>query len=245
MEEKNRPYYSYNSNTFDTLPRYRLTAPESWNFIKDCNGIVWSRSEWNKLSVLTRRDRLPIVRGYAVDYVNQGLEEANDICTKKLEKDGFLYTDDACKIANKILRDKAWPNTSGFCSNDICTHVELKLPWDEYRTEGYAHLFEDNNEDAKKLSKAPVCIGYEPCKGTFVSSLAIDRVIFNDPATIIIWTDGTKTVVKCGENDTFDPEKGFAIAVVKKLFGNHSRYYNEFKKWIPVELENEDGNEED
>ena len=47
----------------------------------------------------------------------------------------------------------------------------------------------------------------------------IDRVIFNDPATIIIWKDGSKTVVKKSEDDIWDPEKGCCIAVIKKLYG--------------------------
>lgn len=50
----------------------------------------------------------------------------------------------------------------------------------------------------------------------------IDRVIFNDPATIIIWKDGSKTVVKRSEYDTWDPEKGFCMAVIKKLYGHTS-----------------------
>lgn len=50
----------------------------------------------------------------------------------------------------------------------------------------------------------------------------IDRVIFNDPATIIIWKDGNKTVVKRSEYDTWDPEKGFCMAVIKKLYGHTS-----------------------
>lgn len=44
----------------------------------------------------------------------------------------------------------------------------------------------------------------------------IDRVIFNPPATIVFWKDGTKTVVKA-ENEPFDAEKGFAMAVAKKF----------------------------
>lgn len=47
----------------------------------------------------------------------------------------------------------------------------------------------------------------------------IDRVIFNDPATIIIWKDGSKTVVKRSEDDIWDPEKGFCMAIIKKLYG--------------------------
>ena len=50
----------------------------------------------------------------------------------------------------------------------------------------------------------------------------IDRVIFNDPATIIIWKDGSKTVVKRSEDDIWDPEKGFCMAVIKKLYGHTS-----------------------
>lgn len=59
----------------------------------------------------------------------------------------------------------------------------------------------------------------------------IKNVIFNDPATIVFWKDGTKTVVKV-QNETFDPEKGLAIAIAKKYFGNKGSYYNVFRKWL-------------
>lgn len=59
----------------------------------------------------------------------------------------------------------------------------------------------------------------------------IKEVIFNPPATIVFWKDGTKTVVKAGKDD-FDKEKGLAMAISKKAFGNKGNYYNEFKKWI-------------
>lgn len=59
----------------------------------------------------------------------------------------------------------------------------------------------------------------------------IKDVIFNDPATIVYWADGTKTVVKAQE-DEFDPEKGLAMAFSKKLFGNKGNYYNVFRQWL-------------
>lgn len=62
----------------------------------------------------------------------------------------------------------------------------------------------------------------------------IVKVIFNDPATIVFWSDGKKTVVKCADNETFDEEKGLAIAISKRVLGNKGNYYNEFKKWLPV-----------
>ena len=60
--------------------------------------------------------------------------------------------------------------------------------------------------------------------------LEILRVVFNGPATIVFWSDKTKTVVKCGKRDKFDPEKGLAMAIVKKMFGNKGNYYNIIKK---------------
>lgn len=59
----------------------------------------------------------------------------------------------------------------------------------------------------------------------------IDNVIFNDPATIIFWADGTKTVVKA-EGEDFDPEKGLAMAISKKALGNKGNYFDIFKKWV-------------
>lgn len=59
---------------------------------------------------------------------------------------------------------------------------------------------------------------------------SIKKVIFNDPATIVMWSDGTKTVVKAQDED-FDPEKGLAMAIAKKALGNKGNYCNEIKKW--------------
>ena len=62
----------------------------------------------------------------------------------------------------------------------------------------------------------------------------IKNVIYNDPATIVFWSDGTKTVVKA-KDEPFDPEKGLAMAIAKKALGNEGNYYNVFKKWLPKE----------
>lgn len=52
-------------------------------------------------------------------------------------------------------------------------------------------------------------------------SIQIDRVMFNGPATIVYWSDGTKTIVKCMEDEEFDPEKGLAMAICKRLYGDN------------------------
>ena len=59
----------------------------------------------------------------------------------------------------------------------------------------------------------------------------IKNVIFNPPATIVFWDDGTKTVVKTQNNEHFDPEKGLSMAIAKKHFGNKGHYFEEIKKW--------------
>ena len=69
----------------------------------------------------------------------------------------------------------------------------------------------------------------------------IKDVIFNEPATIILWADGTKTVVKCQEGENYDPEKGMAMAISKKALGNKGNYCEVFKKWLPEEEEVSDG----
>ena len=58
----------------------------------------------------------------------------------------------------------------------------------------------------------------------------VKKVIFNDPATIVYWKDGTKTVVKCQKGDYFDPEKGFAMAFLKKCWGNKGNFNDKLRK---------------
>lgn len=60
----------------------------------------------------------------------------------------------------------------------------------------------------------------------------VKKVIFNDPATIVYWKDGTKTVVKCQDGDVFDSEKGFAMAFLKKCWGNKGNFNDKLIKII-------------
>lgn len=62
-----------------------------------------------------------------------------------------------------------------------------------------------------------------------------EKVIFNEPATIVIWKDGSKTVVKCQKNDKYDPEKGLALCFMKKVLGNKGNFNNILKRELPLE----------
>lgn len=61
----------------------------------------------------------------------------------------------------------------------------------------------------------------------------IKDVYYNGPATIVWWDDGTKTVVRCqaAKGDTYDKEKGLAMAIIKKVYGNTGNFNDIFRKW--------------
>lgn len=76
-------------------------------------------------------------------------------------------------------------------------------------------------------------------KDTRIPTNPIEKVIFNDPATIVFWKDGTKTIVKCQEGATFDPEKGLAMAISRRYLCNIcglERYDGVFKRYVPKEM---------
>ncbi len=64
--------------------------------------------------------------------------------------------------------------------------------------------------------------------------LKIEKVIYNPPATIVLWNDGEKTVVKCRVGDIYDRETGLFLCIAKRLFGNTGRYNDEVEKWLEL-----------
>lgn len=65
-------------------------------------------------------------------------------------------------------------------------------------------------------------------KGEF--TMKIKKVVYNNPATIVFWTDDTKTVVKVADGETFDKEVGLAMAIAEKYFGSYSAMKSYIKK---------------
>ena len=100
---------------------------------------------------------------------------------------------------------------------------------------------EGRNEMPVERKSTSSCVYYAATTAKSVSAPTIKKVIFNYPATIVLWSDGSKTVVKCQDGDIYDPEKGLAMAISKKALGNKGNYCNEFKKWLPEEEEEEEG----
>lgn len=64
-----------------------------------------------------------------------------------------------------------------------------------------------------------------------MESVEVEKVIYKYPVTVVLWSDSTKTVVKCQPGDRYDHEKGLLLCIAKKLFGNSGRYNNVLKKF--------------
>lgn len=114
--------------------------------------------------------------------------------------------------------------TTDICFSKGYRRKRYALVWDEVRslTEAGTGIFADAMNFFGIAGSA-----------AFATTFEIEHVIFNDPATIVFWTDGTKTVVKCHEDDIYSEEVGLALCFAKKALGNKSNFNNVFKKWVP------------
>ena len=137
---------------------------------------------------------------------------------KKLSDDnGYFDTDIASSLQAKFMKavENAWSGISFSDRADFNGDTVKKIKKFEEEIKMAGKTYREANFDAFKPK--------------------ISKVIFNNPATIVMWSDGTKTVVKCGENDDFDPEKGIAMACMKKLLGTNktgSNYLDGVKNYI-------------
>ena len=106
-----------------------------------------------------------------------------------------------------------------------CNHIELNLvPYPMVDK-----LIYDKN---CTMSKDEIITNIHPCKFYPYFIPNIEKVVFNNPATIVFWATGEKTVVKCQDGESFDKEKGLALCVMKYVMGNKSSYNNVIKKFI-------------
>ena len=114
-----------------------------------------------------------------------------------------------------------------FGSEDDLPHIEGYI---------YENICEPNRRPKSKVSYRN---NREHSRTNTPQLPKIKDVIFNPPATIILWEDNTKTVVKCQDPDVFDPWTGLTTAIVKKVLGNKGNYCNELNKWVD-KYENKD-----
>ena len=127
--------------------------------------------------------------------------------------------------------------------NGNSSHIFLRRQCDGQPTEVFFTDLEDGLKIRLEAHDNPLDLIYLQAKDNCALNLftdpvvhfAIEKVIFNDPATIVLWKDGSKTIVKVQDGDTFDKEKGLAMALLKKLLGNNGSYYKEIKRWTEDE----------
>lgn len=137
-------------------------------------------------------------------------------------------------------------DNASMCKSEIydnCLHKSSgRYPW---KTDGFSYMddqeiIHDLENDIKcymrnvygiKNPKVTVNDNKEVTIDVHDGDYYITNVIFNDPATIVFWSDGTKTVVKCCEDDEFEEEKGLAMAVCKKVSGNDSKEFHRGLRW--------------
>lgn len=72
-----------------------------------------------------------------------------------------------------------------------------------------SHLKKRINEFETEANKPKTDPGYIVCS-------SITKVIFNGPATVVFWRDGSKTIVKCMDSDAFDIRTGLILCILKK-----------------------------
>lgn len=89
-----------------------------------------------------------------------------------------------------------------------------------------------NSATAGTISTKKTNTSFEPSVSEKGLNSLIKNVIINEPSIIVFWTDGSKTIVKCAESDTFDPEIGICIAFMKKFLGNTGNYHQILRRVI-------------
>ena len=153
----------------------------------------------------------------------------------------WLYADEIEKYVptnDKFEDDKV----KEFMHSNVLTYDSSKLffPNSNYLQRNICEGFNDRTRDCtqdyhqalKTMHQYATKEKENKCNMSKLNFVQIKNVVFNPPATIVFWADNSKTVVKA-ENETFDPEKGLAMAIAKKALGNKGNYYETFKKWLP------------
>lgn len=133
-----------------------------------------------------------------------------------------------------------------FCDEDLQAVGWRISAFAEMVIDGLINEIRKKNEKENEKMKLIDCVNWradgvsisqnDPCSVSRIqkeriTNAVIKNVIFNPPATIVFWTDGTKTVVKTQNGEEFDPEKGLTMAYFKKMHGNKGHYFEEIKKW--------------
>lgn len=86
-----------------------------------------------------------------------------------------------------------------------------------------------NDDQIKSYVKNQLNSAYgAKCAEKKVDPMHISKVYFNNPVTVVLWADGTKTIVRCQEGDAYSKEVGLAMCFAKKALGNKGNFNDVF-----------------
>lgn len=63
----------------------------------------------------------------------------------------------------------------------------------------------------------------------------IKKIVANDKTTIVMWNNGTKTIVRPSANDNYDLEAAVCAAIAKKIYGTNSAFKRMIKEKVVVQ----------
>lgn len=105
--------------------------------------------------------------------------------------------------------------------NSFSTNIpEMSIREGEYKWLKEDTLYSTNKESLRKLME----LGD--------SMPMIENCWFGVYTTTILWSDGTRTTVKCQDEDSLDDEKGVLACIAKKAYGNTGKFNNYVSKAI-------------
>ena len=128
----------------------------------------------------------------------------------------FLRRFSECAVASKnLLKDIGTNNLIGYMkTREYLANTGLTPEQIDY-----AAFIASAADDELHPSLRDVDAGLIDTYGTMP---AITKIISNDPCTIVFFADGTKTIVRVSDNETFDADKGIYIALLKKVMGSQN-----------------------
>lgn len=188
---------------------------------------MYKREKWGNFMIHDiNTNGVELIRELTGENYYTKIKRGEQIMLRQL-KDGEVYVLDTGNFDTIKIRTRFYRN--GDSTIDLPREVFMAL----------SHLFRYINHgyvDTDIASWYPIhqyCVNDVDCINEIYSRRKheIKKVIFNGPATVVYWGDGAKTVVKCSKDDEFDPEKGLAMAIAKKFFGNKNGYSKNIKKW--------------
>ena len=188
---------------------------------------MYKRKKWdNSIIYDINTNGVELIRELTGENYYSKIKRGEQTMIRKL-KDGEVYVLDTGNFDTVKIRTRFYRN--GDSTIDLPREVfNALLLMFKHTNHGYV--------DTDIISWYPIhqyCMNDVNCINEIYSRRKheIKKVIFNGPATVVYWGDGTKTVVKCSKDDEFDPEKGLAMAIAKKFFGNENGYSKNIKKW--------------